>query len=227
MYKGLFSEDHHIASVDLNGARKTIFYPNGIYDSNILCKECDNKILGSLESYSKIILWGGNGKPKSYHSVDIEADQSNNKLLHISNIDYNKFKRFLLSILWRASISKQDIFKRVSLGIHEDRIRDMILENNPGHEDDYAVGLILLTPNKTCPTKIICDPQLLKTEKSLSYLFLINGFIINYKIEGSKFDDIYSQIAIKEDNTMDVIVLNEEETIFYMDKYMKGEIRYK
>ena len=130
MYNGLFNEKHFIAPVDLAEQKVKKFRPTGFYDSNILCKECDNEIIGKLESYSRIVLRGGKGKPESYPRIERKINQLNQKYLHLINIDYTKFKLFLLSIIWRASISKQKISESVNLGAHEKIIGEMIYNNN-------------------------------------------------------------------------------------------------
>ena len=45
----------------------------------------------------------------------------------LEEYDYNKFKLFVLSLVWRASVSRQDIFENVSLGPYEEELRKVIL----------------------------------------------------------------------------------------------------
>jgi len=227
MYKGLFDENHFIAPVDLIQFKRKKLLPNGFYDSNILCENCDNKILGNLESYSSIVIWGSNGQSNSYPKYEQKVNQLNQKFLHLTNLDYMKFKLFLLSIVWRASISRQKIFNTVSLGEHENKIREMILESNPGTEEEYPVGIFILTQNNEIPTKMISNPLPLKTENILSYVFLINGLVINYKIEGEGDKEFYNHISIKENNTMDIYIFDEKDSVEYLDNYFKKKLRYK
>ena len=227
MYKGLFDENHFIAPIDLIEFKRRKLLPDGFYDSNILCENCDNKILGKLESYASIVIWGGKSKPDYYPKYEGKINQLNQKFLHVTNLDYTKFKLFLLSIIWRASISKHKIFNSVSLGEHEESIRKMIIENNPSSKDDYPVGMFILTQNNRGPTKMIANPIPNKKDKSLIYNFLINGLVINYKIEGQADKELYNQISIKENNTMDVYIFNEKDSTEYLDTYLKKKLRYK
>lgn len=227
MYKGLFDENHFIAPIDLIEFKRRKLLPDGFYDSNILCENCDNKILGKLESYASIVIWGGKSKPDYYPKYEGKINQLNQKFLHVTNLDYTKFKLFLLSIIWRASISKHKIFNSVSLGEHEESIRKMIIENNPGSTNDYPVGMFILTQNNRGPTKMIANPLPIKKDKSLIYHFLINGLVINYKIEGMADKELYNQSSIKENNTMDVYIFNEKDSTEYLDTYLKKKLRYK
>ncbi len=227
MYKGIFDDKHFLAHVDLDEFKKKRLLPNGFYDSNILCKECDNKVIGSLESYSSIVIWGGKSNSNLYPSYQKRLNQLEQKYLHVTNIDYSKFKLFLLSIIWRASISKQKIFNSVSLGAeHENKIRKMIFEKNPGESNDYPVGIFILTENSKSPTKMISNPIKVKNSNNLSYIFLINGLVINYNIEGADEREFYNNIKIKDNNTMDVYIFDEEDSKEFLDNYLKKKLRY-
>lgn len=46
MYNGLFDEKHFFAQLDLIDFKRKRMLPSGVYDSNILCKNCDSKIIG-------------------------------------------------------------------------------------------------------------------------------------------------------------------------------------
>jgi hypothetical protein len=227
MYKGLFDENHFIAPLDLINFKRRKFLPNGFYDSNILCENCDNVILGNLESYANIVIWGSKGSRVCYPKFEKRINGLNQRFLHLTNLDYKKFKLFLLSIVWRASISHHKVFESVSLGEHEDIIRKMLFENNPKSTDNYPVGMFILSKTAKGPTKMIANPIPIKQENSLSYHFLINGLVINYRIEGQADKELYEQIAIKEDNTMDIYIFNEKETTEYLDSYLKKKLRYK
>jgi hypothetical protein len=99
MYKGLFNEKHFIAPMDIVKLKVKKLIPTGFYDSNILCEKCDNQIIGNLESYSSIVVGGGKGKAEMYPIFERRINQLNQKYLQLINIDYTKFKLFLLSIM--------------------------------------------------------------------------------------------------------------------------------
>ena len=227
MYQGLFNEKHFIAPVHLKEMKIGKMKPTGFYDSDILCAECESRIIGKLESYAKLVLFGGIGNPDKFQRITYSETHEGNKLLYFENIDYKKFKLFLLSILWRASISKQKIFNQVNLGEHEGIIRKMIIENDPKTEEDYSVGIMLLKENKITPTKFIVDPLKIESFGTVTYILIANGMVIDFKIYGDAFNVIFDSIKIKENNTMNILVLNENETIEYVDIILKQKLRYK
>lgn len=54
-------------------------------------------------------------------------------------VDYDSFKLFHLSILFRASVSNLPNFATVSLGVHQDKIRKMILNLDSGQFWQYPI----------------------------------------------------------------------------------------
>ncbi len=108
--------------------------PIGEYDSEILCKKCET-VFNSWDSYGKELLINKQN--------DFKITEENGAIIsyHTESFDYAKLKMFFISILWRASISKRDFYTKVNLGPHEDVLRNMIINSDPGTMDDYDVQL--------------------------------------------------------------------------------------
>ena len=138
LYKnsGLYDELHRIrlfSVEDLISGKKPSLPQSGVNDVNILCAECDNIRLGDrLENYAKKAIYGGGSLPADESPNCLNYFNDNNQTFAIcTNLSYTKYKLFLLSILWRASISSKSFFKRINIGEHEEVIRKMIFENDP------------------------------------------------------------------------------------------------
>ena len=97
----------------------------------------------------------------------------------------------------------------------------MILDNAPGKSDDYPVGLFQLSESDELPTKMITAPMPIKTDDNLSYIFIINGLVINYKIAGDSEKNFYDVIKIKENNTLDVYLFDKNDSKQFLDSYLK------
>ncbi|HTQ32302.1 MAG TPA: hypothetical protein VMI53_13905 [Opitutaceae bacterium] len=113
----------------------TQFSSSGIFDSGILCSKCD-AFLGRLDEYGLQI----------FKSPPSEADRVTQGGLSGYNLkcdDVQRAKKFLLSVLWRASVSSQDFFKTVSLGQkYEDKIRQLITSGAQINEADFEFIVI-------------------------------------------------------------------------------------
>lgn len=104
--------------------------PIGLYDSKILCAECDNKI-GVYDGYARRFV-----------EKSILVPHQSGVGWIVEGADQHKLKMFCISYLWRASITSLPEFGDVSLGfVHEERIQQMILNDTSGGKHDYTVSL--------------------------------------------------------------------------------------
>ena len=109
----------------IKGRRQHLKKPFGaFYDSDLLCEKCDNETLSAYEnSLSGMLIENQNNNSNE----DIYFDDNKIQFKIYKNIDYQKFKLGLLSILWRASISNTDFFKEVNLNsINSENLRLML-----------------------------------------------------------------------------------------------------
>jgi hypothetical protein len=116
-------------------SNKLEIYPKkqhtGIYDENMVCEQCE-RLFSKLDDYAN-----------SFFSAMISEDsfiiENNEKVAYIiKNYDYNNLKLFLVSMLWRASISSQSSFFDVNIGPFENQIKEMIKNNDPGDENTFS-----------------------------------------------------------------------------------------
>jgi hypothetical protein len=197
MYKGIFDEQHFMYKVDLNQKNKLSKKPTGIYDKNILCSDCDSRIIGSLETYGSKLIFGGSISDKSRPIFDFSTEG----LIKTSNINYACFKLFLLSLLWRGSISSNDFFKNIELGPHKEIIRKMILNNDPGEELEYETCIIFYK-NDEIPTKSLIPARKIKTKNNTCYLIHINHMSIYFNISETNKLQFFEKAGISKNNTM-------------------------
>lgn len=99
------------------------------------------------------------------------------ELVQIDNLDYQQFKLFHHSILFRASVSKLPQFKFVNLGNNESLFREMLLNNNAQRETDFPfIALILYYPlDQRVASDIILQPEVSKTNGAFVYSFTFAG----------------------------------------------------
>lgn len=106
----------HNMQVSLENAKPT---QHGVYDRNILCAECDGK-LGAYDDYALEVC----RRFEAQHKTDGDV-------FSLSDVDGDKFAKFVLAVLWRASISSRSEFGKISLGQYEDVARDVLFNNKP------------------------------------------------------------------------------------------------
>ena len=109
------------------------FKQAGISDTTILCESCERRF-SPYDKHGYETLTEALETKKKY--ID---HLGNACAFYVEKADYNVFKLFVLSVLWRASVSSHYFFKHIKLGSHEEKLRKRIHEGDAGAEDDYSI----------------------------------------------------------------------------------------
>lgn len=108
------------------------------YDKHIFCQQCEG-IFSKYESYAKEAIYGIPNMHFENPQATFYRDINGRPFTIVEKINYKKYKLFLLSLLFKAHVSKQKIFEEVNIGIHIDKIKKMILDGNAGEDYDYPI----------------------------------------------------------------------------------------
>lgn len=115
---------------------------SGEYDSEILCSSCD-AYLGIFEEIGINIL----RSVESYETIVSSVDQRV-KVYKLIDFNYVSFKLFILSILWKASISKRFAYEAVCLGSYENQVKQMLLNKDFGKDEEFSVFIGKYRPSE-------------------------------------------------------------------------------
>lgn len=217
MYQDLFDDKHRIFEVLLkpNSQLKNKTRQSGGYDKNLLCDDCDNKVLGSLESYASLALYGG-----IELTIDRRSNPNSSAYINIKGIDYQKFKLFLLSIVWRASISNLPIFQNVKLGGHESIIRKKIFTNSPGVSAEYPCAIFTHLHNPKIPNQIIAEPGCIINGDQQTYAFLIAGNLFVFFTYTDVQTEWVQHCTVKENGEMNIIQMSDSLSAKTVNKFI-------
>lgn len=190
VYKQLYDEKGRFHVLSTLEQRPRPLEQKGIREK-LLCNECEQQ-LSIYEKYAREIILGGESFIVRQHG----------NLLHLSDINYHKFKLFLLSILWRSSISSHIMFSRVNLGPHEKIIKELIKNNNPGTQLDYPCVIFGLNSKENIHVNLIDQPRRFRTESHMTYRFIFSGFVWVYYVSSHKLPSLISSVAINKFGSM-------------------------
>jgi hypothetical protein len=222
MYKGIYERNKKLVEINLFKTDDHKFRPTPSYDQYILCRQCDNVILSRLETYASEIF---------YEKTDLKIEREREigvTSLIIKDVDYKRFKLFLISILWRASISRNSLFKEIDLGPkYEETIRKMIYENNPGEPDDFPVCIFGVKSNENLMLRTVVQPRRLKTEGNTSYMFFINGLFYYFNVSKYGMQDMFTRLPIDRNNEMTIGIIEDEIGADFFDKFLGKRIRLR
>ena len=214
-YKELRDNDNSFIMANLKDGTGKVTY-TGLFESNILCKKCDNILLGQLEHYGCSILYGG--KMKGVTIIN-ETNQNNIEWTRGSGVDYTKFKLFLLSILWRFSISSKDFYRFVDLGKHEEIIRQMIINKNASDELDYPCFISSYRKHRDLPFQIISQPLKHRNNGGICYSVLISGLLYTFFMSKKLTPKYLNEIVLNKKNEIKIVNIKRSDAIKIIEKY--------
>jgi hypothetical protein len=124
LYRPHYDEKHRTLLFDKRNAPSTMLQ-KGLREE-LLCVDCEGR-LQVFETYFARFWYKQGALPDVVQGPEVV----------LTGIDYSRFKLFVLSIAWRASVST--LAPHTSLGPHEEPIRLMLLDAKPGPMHWYPI----------------------------------------------------------------------------------------
>lgn len=204
LHDELYDEKHRLIKFHPNelkkDAPKISTPPSATYEGGILCAKCDNDIIGKYESYASKLL--RNLLPKNKKPTCKEVfDQTLEKTFEVENLDYQKLKLFLLSILWRSSISSRPEFQNIDLKENEERVRNQIYNGTASNENDIQIAIFKFEKEAQFST-FIAPPLLNNGEDKPYYSTIILGYVIIFHFQESEESKFWKQYSLKENGKL-------------------------
>ena len=170
--------------------------PVGIYDTGILCAECDNRLAPWDNHVQQVLLQG--------FSEELAVYENRQKVAYnIVNFDYKLLKLFFISLLWRASISTHKFYQHIAVGPFEPKLKKMILSEEPGLPLMFAVTLAKFSNPEVTG---ILDPHRDKFEGVNYCRFYLTGFVAYIKVDSRSVPDFMKSLYLHPDAPMTVIL---------------------
>ena len=170
--------------------------PIGVYDRSILCRPCDNVFSPWDKHAQDVMLRDFSDETAIYHGP-MKLGWT------ISKFDYRQLKLFFLSLLWRASVSTHDFYRRVSTGPFEQSLRKMIAAGEPGPPETFAVTLARFRePAYTA----MLDPHADRYHGVNYFRFYLAGFVAYIKVDGRPPQGPLAHFTLRDDAPITVLL---------------------
>lgn len=205
IYGHLYDEKHKFHVLTTMKSTKNAKLQKGIREI-LLCGDCEAK-LSVYERYASLIFSG---------AIYTKTNR-NGKLVKLEGLDYEKFKLFALSVLWRAGVSSLPFFSQVKLGPHGEKLRNMILEENPGAPENYPFMMALITHEDEVQTDLIVQPSWSRLEGHYSYRFVFGGIAWVYLVSSHKTPNIISQATLSKAGVTTMLISEVSNMPFIVD----------
>lgn len=203
MYKGIGDDKNRInviSSLNPFGKKQV---QSGAYEEYILCADCDNNILSKLERYANNYFYS-----QPYRTTNNNFEQITNQhginVIRCKNIDYTKYKLFLESLLWRASISTHDLFDKFKLmEQQEEKLRFSLINSTPLSEEDFACTILTHQDLED----VITDLVFINSTTPRKVSLFINQFIYLFHLDISTVDQSVKELYLNKQNEMGITKL--------------------
>lgn len=171
MYKPLYDDKHKFHQLSNFMDKNHEYLQKGLREK-LLCRECELHI-SKFEDYAAKFFQGG---------TELRVTNFQDGIV-VNQVDYTKFKLFQMSILWRMGVSSSPVFKKVSLGEkHENRLRKMILDENPGNPTDYGVLYSLIYEDSKLLNELIIPPGSFRYKGYRMYRLVVGGLLWGFVV---------------------------------------------
>jgi hypothetical protein len=104
------SSKKHMVEITVAEGLNERFSQSGVYDTSILCGDCDNLKLGVYDSYSYALF------PPELDETKIQKVEPKIEQYPLEKVDAGKLKRFLIALLWRLHTTQNALGEHVDLG---------------------------------------------------------------------------------------------------------------
>ncbi len=195
----------------------------GIYDKTILCDKCENTIFAPLDDYGRRLIKKINEQP--VRKLSNASNSINIKV--IENFDYKQTKLFLVSILWRASVSSRVEYNSVDLGCYEDLARHMLQTQTEESGNIFQTIVQYLEPSKKVINgqRMVLLPYKTRFESINAYRMHFGGlkFSICVDSRGFSTNDTLEHVRMKAGASWPVAEANFDNSNDY--RYFRNKIQ--
>lgn len=164
-------------------------WQNGIWDDGILCAACDNGF-SEWDDYGFKTLGdppGNDALPKNDAEVQTFV---------LKDLNYEFLKLFVLSVLWKASVTSQPFFSRIKLGIYEEQIANVLRTRKAGAYDQFPVVLARIVKQRF--PNAMFHPYRQRSPEGINFCVLFLPSIkIKVKLDQRPLPQIFETIVLK------------------------------
>ncbi len=170
----------------------TTIYQAGVYDTGILCERCEPKFC-DLDTYGWEIL----GKLSLTNPI---YDASAGGYTHRIKCDTDKIRRFILAVLWRASVSSHSFYSEVKLGPYESQVKRRLFYPTPLRASEFLTVVMRLDTHALGPYKDVLFYPFIGGRDGLNIhtLFLPKGLKIMVITGRGNFAPVFQYFSIRD-----------------------------
>lgn len=192
LHKDLYNDKGHMMGITGRGNKGWKPVQKGLREP-LLCRSCEQFL---NDQYEKPFLrdW--------VRACPLPDVLVTDRVYTVSIPSYKSFKLFHLSVLFRASVSSLPEFNTVNLGRHEERIRKLLLNFDPGKSWQYLIiGYPLVNEKTRSLFNIVSQPMKRKFNGDRCYSMIYGGVEWWVTLLSHRTKDL-EEISLRENGSM-------------------------
>lgn len=189
-------DDKHRLSLLSSLAPEKVGYEQKGYREYLLCQKCETQ-LSVWEQYASRVL--------SQSGVQV-VEQTENGCV-FGGVDYERFKLYGLSLIWRMGVSSHPFFREVNLGPHTERLRLALVAGNPLAPEQYPVLVTAVTFGGKFYADLVIAPSLTKVGANHVYRTVIGGLVYSFFVGSKPISPSLLDFALARNGTFTVPVV--------------------
>jgi len=200
-YTTLYNKKGHFKPINVNSSLLGKAYQNG-FKEELLCEECDRDIIGKYDEYAKNLFFSiANDKYKNINKTRICSD-----IFILKGVNYKITKLFLLSLLWRMSVTSLEVFAEYKISDYEEEIRDIIYKGKEVHSTYIPIAISkMLIGNEYKNDVLMTFPGFEYINKIARKRIVIKGIVVDYFIDTDCADEKVNIGCINETGNMIIL----------------------
>jgi len=206
-YLTCYDEKHRFHVLSTSGPKHDRYQQMGIRE-HLLCQTCETH-LSKYEGYAKTSVFEDGLSLRSRNEFAMELD----------GVDYEKFRIYGLSLLWRMSVSTLPMFREVKLGPHEEVIRSHVRSGVAPPPDKYPFLLAAVRIGGQFRTEYIVQPSLSKDCGQHIYRVPIGGIIYSFFVASHPVEPDFQRLALTSEGTLPVLIAPLEKVPFLVGHF--------
>ena len=196
LFRALYDEKHRFHVISTAEAERNRYEQKGPREP-LLCLNCEQQ----FSRYERYVSHALNGGIELGYQCDGPA-------IVLSGLDYRKFRLFQLSVLWRASVSRHEFFKYVSLGPHEEKLRLALFNEDTGRPDRYGCIMFALVHEGSLQQDLVLQPERVRFSGLGGYRFVFGGLVWIYVVSSHRSQAGIERGFLQEDGKAVVLMKN-------------------
>ena len=150
--------------------KRRLRWPQKGIRERLLCAGCEQRLNRMGEHYASGVL-------KRMDALTIPAGH---RSAIISDVEYASFKLFTMMQLWRAGVAEGERWEKVRLGPQEDKLRTMLLNEDPGTPNQYACAITKVPASLGPLSRAVVPPTSVRYGGHRVYEFTARGYTWMY-----------------------------------------------